>query len=96
MPTTRLTLGVVPPEACPVCHTTDEYPNRPKVCDNGDWWWICCNPNCNCAYYLPETGDWDPVPTPEEAERIRQEAKAWAESIDFDSIQVTTIRPGEG
>ncbi len=54
---TELEIEIVEGAGCPCCGAYDEhpeerlrFPNRPKVEDEGVWWWKCYNPSCDCWY----------------------------------------------
>jgi hypothetical protein len=92
-------IKIVDDQACPQCNAIFghpdknlNFPNRPKVGDKQNrWWWKCCNPNCNVGYYLPETGEIELKPTPEEHAEMIKRVKEYVDSIDFDKIKVTLI-----
>jgi hypothetical protein len=71
-------INVVDDEPCPGCgavwmspmcdsgHPLD-FPNRPKV----DNFWKCYNPDCDVAFYCPETGEVELATKPKDRERAR-------------------------
>lgn len=73
-------IEVVDDQPCPHCGQA----GRPKVGDEqGRWWWKCSTPECDVGYYLPETGEWEARPTPEELAEMQRRAQEWAATLTF-------------
>lgn len=86
----KLKIKVVPSEygACVRCgafwgnpNPALDFPNRSKVCDEGVWWWRCYNPECDCGYYDPDSGQWDRRATPEQEAASAARAKEHVEAM---------------
>ena len=65
------------------------FPNRQKVDD----YYRCYNPNCEVAYYHPETGDWERKNTPEEEEAMNKRVKEWVDNLMRNREFVTETLP---
>jgi hypothetical protein len=91
---------IVDDEACPECgamygheNPAFDFPNRPKV-DNA---WKCYNPECEVAYYLPETGAVEYRLPPDEEAAMKERIKADVENMMKGKAFVRTddgSRPG--
>lgn len=89
-------IHIVSEQACPTCGAVAghpdadlDWPNRTKVHDGEYWWWRCYNPKCGTRYYLPETGETEPEPTPEEAEATRVRMEALRAQLQAGSFEKT-------